>query len=497
MRNEKILHKIEDDTSSFTQAHNNNSSHTTLDELLNNIKIRLKDKDLEKLNFTDTKEIKRTLGNIINFLICDIETIITSYLNSVLCHPTFEKLEASWRGLKYLIDYGCLSSGIKVRVLNVKWAEISEDLTGALEFDQSQLFKKIYEKEFGTAGGEPYGILIGDYHLNLIPSPKHRKSDLEALRLFSGIAAASFAPFITSLTPASFGLESFEDFQYMEDLNEVLKQGEYRRWTLLRNEEDSRFIGLVLPHILLRKPYQGTLDFFVHRANQQNGPYPYSNYLWGNACYSFAVVVMRAFYESGWFFVNEGGEAEIQYNGLIDGPLSAFYEVEEEELIYKPVVDVLIMTKTAKLLEEAGFMVLSAQKNLPYSLFYNYPSIQKPKKYNKIVASNNAKLSSMLNNIISVSRFSHYIKVSIRDKIGKFITPQELEIYLQNWLLKYTSSQSEITAGFIFKYPIRAFNINVSQIQGQPDNFYCVLQLELQNEIDQIITTFILKFNIL
>lgn len=498
MRNRNVLHKPKDDSYSFNlNGNNENFSCSTIYQNLEEFIKNLKTQDLTQLSFADKKAIKNKILNIISFFISESEKKLNSQLNNIITHPRFEQLESSWRGLRYLVGTALPSSEVKIRVLNVAWDILSKDLSQAFEFDQSQVFKKIYEEEFGTPGGEPYGLLIGDYYLTLTTSGKKRKSDLETLKALSGIAAASFAPFVTSITPNSLGLQSFEDMHLIKNIGNVFKHNDYNEWNRLREEEDSRFIGLVLPQVLMRKPYRTSGSFlFEKNSDKSNGPYEQAQYLWGNASYCFASLAARTFFESGWFFSMRGLAEDELDAGMVEGACKALYEVEHRALLSKPILNTLITSRFARDIEKAGFLVLCAQRNLPVAAFFNCPSAQKAKNYDRESATFNARLSIMLNNILSVSRFAHYIKVLIRDKLGQFTSPQEIENYLQNWLLKYTAANDTLTSASLVKYPLKAFNLKIGEIQGEPMHYMCIVYLQPQSEIGGLDMEFKIKFNL-
>lgn len=498
MRNKNVLYKPTYDSYSLNLEKDESSSFfNTFHHMLAKLKIGLANKSFLNLSFIEKKEIKTKFLHIINFLLQEIDKVLGSQLEDIIGHSRFQRLEGTWRGMKYLVDQSSKCSEVKIRLLDVSWDVLSNDVAHALEFDQSQMFKKVYEEEFGTAGGEPYGLLIGDYYLTLTDGSGKGKNDLEALRLISNIAAASFTPFVTSISPHFFGIENFADLQSLRNIKNIFKHHEYTTWKYFREAEDSRFIGLVVPNILMRKPYKLSAEFFFAKdAVETNGPYHQAQYLWGNVCYSFAAIAMRAFSESGWFFFMRGFTKDNLGRGMTEGVCKAEYEVEQEELIFKPFLNSLITFRLARELEEEGFLTLCAQRNLPIATFFNCPSVQKLKADGSTSAIHNAKLSAMLNNILSLSRFSHYIKVLIRDKLGQFTSPEEVEDHLQRWLLKYTAASDTLTPELLIKYPLKAFNLKVSEIKGEPGQYTCIVHLQPQSQIERIETKLSINFNI-
>ena len=245
---------------------------------------------------SDKEEIVRRLNRDVAL----IDDLLNEQVNAIIHHPSFQRFESSWRGLQHLAEQAEDVAGIKIRMLSVTWKELARDLERALEFDQSQLFRNIYGDEFGTPGGEPFGVLLGDYQIHHRPSRDHPVDDMAALTSISRVAAAAFAPFITSADPAMFGLESFADLELPLNLAGNFEQAEYLKWRGFRATEDSRFVGLTVPHVLMRLPYEddgSRVDGFQFREDVE-GP-DRSKYLWGSAAYAFGGVLVRAFAASG------------------------------------------------------------------------------------------------------------------------------------------------------------------------------------------------------
>lgn len=391
----------------------------------------------------------------IQHLIIAIDDLVSKQVNLVLNHPRFQQLEASWRGLYYLAEQAVepRDNQIKLKILTLSWTELVKDLTRAVEFDQSQLFIKVYSHEFGHPGGEPFGLLIGDYEVS------HRAStfDMVLLPALAKIAAAAFAPLIMAASPALLGLDEFSGLERPLNLFNTFQQTEYFAWKSLRSEEDARFIGLVLPKVLMR-------------VNQ-------AGYLWGNAVYCFAVAVLRAFKQTGWF---------ADMSGKITAPVRQRFTTDNSPLANKPVTDVIVTSRLEKDLNDFGFIALCDQPLTETAMFYAYPSLQKPVVYDRKNVTQNARLSSMLHYILCASRFAHYLKIIARDKVGKFSTAQECENYLQQWLRQYTADSAEISHELKAKYPLREARVQVRECISTANKYFCTIHLLPHYRFDQI-----------
>lgn len=437
-------------------------------------------------------------GRLLNRDIARIDALIEGQLNAVIHHPSFQKLEASWRGLEFLaskIPEG--GEGVKVRVLNVSWAELANDVTRALEFDQSQLFKKIYENEFGQPGGEPFGVLLGDYEIHPRPSATHPQDDVEALSQIAGVAAAAFAPFVTSVHPSFFGLDSFNELERPLDLARTFEQPEYTKWRSLRNAEDSRFLGLTLPRILMRVPHgtTGAPGAGARFREDVSGP-GRDRYLWGNAAYAFGAVLIRSYASTGWLADIRGvrhgqvsrGSSRVCLDdgGLVTGLTVHSFGTDRSGIANKCSTEVIITDAREKDLEELGFIPLCHCHDTEFSAFYGNQSVQKPAKYDELKATVNARLSAMLQYILCVSRFAHFVKVIARDRIGSMIRPEDIEIQLQKWLQDYTITNESAGPEVKAQYPLREARVRVRENPSAPGSFVCDVHLRPHFQLDQM-----------
>ena len=424
---------------------------------------------------------------MLNRHVAELDAMLDRQVNAIIHHPVFQKLEASWRGLAYLIEQGDEDDHIKVRILNVSWKELAKDAERAIEFDQSQLFRKVYGEEFGTAGGEPFGVLLGDYEIHPWPSAEHAVDDLETLSAVSHVAAAAFAPFVAAIHPSLLGLNRFAGLEQPANLSRTIGQKEFLKWRAFRDTEDSRFVGLTLPRVLMRVPYGddgSRMDGFRFEEDVA-GP-DLDNYLWGNAAYAFGTVLIRAFAASGWLANIRGVEEGKDSGGLVKGMAVHNFSTDKQGVAPKCSTDVIVTDQQESELSELGFIPLCHCKDTEYSAFYATHSAQKPKEYDDTIASTNARISSMLQYTLCVSRFAHYLKVAARDKIGAFTEAEEVEDFLYRWLQKYVTSDSQADADVKARFPLREASVRVREHPDKPGGYVCVAHLWPHLELDDL-----------
>ena len=424
------------------------------------------------------------ITNSINRTIADIDELINDQLNAIIHHPKLQKLESTWRGLWMLTSQAYGAPSTKIKILDVSWPEIVKDIDRALDFDQSQLFRKIYSEEYGSPGGEPYGVLIGDYEITHRISTKHPYDDISTLRGITKIAAASFAPFITSASNEIFGLDNFSGLGQPLNLESIFSQSEYIKWHSLRTDPDSKFVGLTLPRILMRQPYRtqpGSYKgiYFHEKCSKDN-----KQWLWGNACYGFGVVLIREFANVGWFGHIRGTPRNQLAGGLLTTLVTDSFETDATGIATKPATDVIITDTKERELSELGFISLCQCYTTPFSTFYNNQSVHKPDRN----AGVNAKLAAMLQHVLCGSRIAHYIKVIIRDKVGSFITANDCEDYLRNWLFKYTTAREDLDWEEQARYPLREAAVEVREHPEKPGQYLCVIRLRPHYQLDQMVS---------
>jgi type VI secretion system protein ImpD len=431
-------------------------------------------------------DLRGKITRALNRDVARVDELLNAQLNAILHHPAFQKLEASWRGLKYLVDQVSDGANVKIRVMPATWKELVRDQERALEFDQSQLFRKVYNEEFGTPGGEPFGMLIGDYELTHRAFPDHPTDDLAALRGISGVAAAAFAPFVTGIDPRFLELDSFTELEIPLDLERTFDQLDYVKWRSFRDTDDARFSGLLLPRVLYRRPYGDDpggghgFAFIEDTADPAR-----RGYLWGNPCFAFAAVAVRAFAESSWLADVRGTRPNATNGGRVMGLPSVGYGTGSGETA-RGVTDAHLTDRREKELSDLGFVPLCHMPGVPEAAFYSTPSTQKAKAFDTEGATANARLSAMLHYMLCVSRFAHYLKVIMRDRVGAFTSPADVERLLTQWLTNYVASNDDASAEIKARYPLREGRVQVWETPGKPGSYQCTVFLRPHFQLDQL-----------
>src|SRR5271155_1751832 len=409
--------------------------------------------------------------------IAQIDRLISLQLNEVLHYPAFQKLEGTWRGIKYLIDQSETSDMLKIKVLNASKRELLKDLQRAPEFDQSALFKKVYEEEFGVFGGAPFASLIGDYQFGKHPE------DVELLERISQTAAGAHAPFLSAASPDFFNLESYANLDAPRDLSKVFDNTEYAKWKSFRQSEDSRYVGLTAPRMLLRLPYgknTKTIEAFQYEEDVDGTEH--NKYLWGNAAYALGSRLTNAFAMYGWCAAIRGVEG----GGLVEGlPVHNFY-TDEGDIAMKCPTEVPITDRREKELADQGFVPLVHCKGTDYAAFFSVQSAQKPKLYDKDAANANARLSAQLPYILAVSRFAHFLKAIMRDKIGSFMSRKDCEQFLNRWISQYVVLDDTASQAAKAQYPLREARVDVEEVAGKPGVYRAVAFLRPHFQLDEL-----------
>lgn len=439
--------------------------------------------------------------------IADIDRLINLQLNAIIHHEKLQQLESSWRGLLYLTEQTEAhdrEQKVKVKLISLAWPELAKDINRAIDFDQSDFFKLIYDNEFDMPGGEPFGVLIGDYQIShKARSNKARKNnadreqlrtghsgnDLDTLKDVVRTAAAAFAPFICAAHPSLFGVDHFSQLGLVSDIGSQFKQPEYVKWRALRAMEDARFLGMVLPQVLMRSPYKddgSRTECFVFKESLVC---PDQDYLWGNSAFAFAAVLVRAYSESGWFAQIRGMKSGHYNFGLVSQLPVSQYETEKYQPFNKPSVNLLISHRFEADLSDNGFVALSSVPYSDFFAFYNNASVQQAKQYDDHLTGLNARLSAMLQYILCVSRFAHYIKVIGRDKVGGYHSAAECEQDLQRWLHQYTTASTDASLDVRARHPLREAHIQVREKRGEPGRYYSIIKLQPHFQLDQMLTT--------
>ncbi len=414
---------------------------------------------------------------MINARIAQIDHLLSLQLNEVLHHPAFQKLEGTWRGLKYLMDHSETGVGLKIRVLNVTKKELLRDIEKAPEFDQSALFKKVYEEEYGVFGGAPFGTLIGDYQFGKHPE------DMALLEGISHVAAQAHAPFISATAPDLLNLESFTSLDAPRDLAKIFDSTEYAKWKSFRQSEDSRYVGLCLPRTLARLPYgrdTKPIDEFSYEEHVDGTEH--DKYLWMNAAFSLATRMTNSYSLYGMCVAMRGVEG----GGLVEGlPTHNFY-TDEGDLALKCPTEIPITDRREKELADLGFIPLVHCKDTDYAAFFSAQSCQKAKLWDTDSANANARLSTQLPYIMACSRFAHYLKAMMRDKIGSFMSREEAEVFLNRWITRYVTPDDSASPAAKAERPLREARIDVSEVPGKPGVYRAVAFLRPHFQLDEL-----------
>lgn len=424
---------------------------------------------------------------MINSRIAQLDRLISTQLNEIMHHQDFQKLEASWRGLAYLVDQTETGEKLRIRVMNITKQELLKDMEKAAEFDQSTLFKKIYEEEFGTFGGASYGCLIGDYEFGNHPQ------DLSLLEKMSQVAASAHAPFISAASPAIFNLESFTEIGNPRDMTKIFQSVEYAKWKSFRDSEDSRYVGLCLPHTLMRLPYgQATVPVETFDFEENVDGTDHSKYLWGNAAYALGSRITDAFSKYGWTAAVRGVEG----GGLVQGLPVHTFKTDEGEVALKCPTEIAITDRREKELADLGFIPLIHCKGTDYAAFFSTQTCNKPKVYDSDAANANARLSAQLQYILAVSRFAHYLKSIMRDKIGSFMTRKNVEDYLNRWISNYVLLDDDAGQEMKARFPLREARVEVAEMPGKPGAYRAVAFLRPHYQLDELTVSLRLVANL-
>ena len=421
--------------------------------------------------------MSKNMDLTINSRIAEIDRLISSQLNEIMHHEDFQKLEGSWRGLHQMVMNSETSTQLKIRVMSVSKKDLLKDFERALEFDQSALFKKIYEDEYGTFGGAPYGALIGDYEFGNHPQ------DMALLEKLSQVAAASHAPFLSAASPDLFGWETFSEMTEVRDVSKIFDRTEYAKWRSFRESEDSRYVGLTLPHTLGRIPYgAATKPTETFRFEEDVDGTDHKKYLWSNAAYALGTRLTEAFAMHGWCVAIRGVEG----GGLVDGLPTHTFATDEGEVAQKCPTEVAITDRREKEFSDNGFIPLVHCKGTDYAAFFATQSCNKAKKYDTDSANANARLSTQLQYIFAVSRFAHYLKSMMRDKIGSFMSHQDCEKFLNRWISNYVTTDASAGQNIKAKYPLREARVDVAEIPGKPGCYRAVAFLRPHFQLDEL-----------
>jgi type VI secretion system protein ImpC len=414
---------------------------------------------------------------MINSRIAQIDELLTGQLNEIIHDEEFQTLESSWKGLNYLVMNSETGTQLKLRLLNATKSDLLKDLEKATEFDQSALFKKIYEEEYGTFGGHPFGLLVGDYYFGRHPQ------DMALLEKISNVAAAAHAPFISAASPKLFDMDSFTELGTPRDLAKSFETTELIKWRSFRDSEDSRYVTLLLPHVLMRLPYgPDTVPVegidFKEEVNGTN----HKKYLWGNAAYVLGQRITNAFSLYGWCAAIRGVEG----GGKVEGLPTHTFQTDEGDVALKCPTEIAITDRREKELSDLGLISLCHCKGTDYAAFFSGQTTNKPKVYDLDAANANARLSANLPYVLAASRFAHYLKSIMRDKVGSFQTQDEIAGYLNRWISNYVLLSDNAGQETKAQYPLREARVDVTEIPGKPGCYNAVVFLRPHFQLEEL-----------
>jgi len=433
---------------------------------------RERGKNLIKEFVSQVLEGSMTLGRdadqMISARVAQIDHLVSLQLNEILHNATFQKLEGTWRGLKYLLDQSETGTQLKIRVLNASKKDLLRDLQRAPEFDQSAMFKKVYEEEYGLFGGEPFGALVGDYEFSKHPE------DLELLEKVSQVASAA---------PELLNMDSYTNLDQPRDIGKIFDSTEYAKWKGFRESEDSKYVCLTCPRVLMRLPY-GRDTSPVEGFNFEEGVdgTDHTRYLWGNAAYALAAKMTQAFATYGWCVAIRGVEG----GGLVDGLPSHTFRTDEGDVALKCPTEIAITDRREKELADQGLVPLVHCKGTDKAAFFSIQSCNKPKLYDSDAATANARISSQLPYMMATCRFAHYLKAMMRDKIGGFMSRDDAWRFLNRWISQYVTQDDKANQTTKAKFPLREARVDVEEVKGKPGVYRAVAYLRPHFQLDEL-----------
>ncbi|MEZ5591280.1 MAG: type VI secretion system contractile sheath large subunit [Gammaproteobacteria bacterium] len=398
----------------------------------------------------------------IESMIAALDRKLTEQTNQILHHPDFQQLEGSWRGLHYLINNTETDEMLKIRVFNISKKELHKTLKRykGTSWDQSPIFKKVYEEEYGTLGGEPLGCLVGDYHFD------HSPQDVELLSEMAKVSAAAHAPFIAGAAPSVMQMESWQELANPRDLTKIFQTPEYAAWRSLREADDSRYIALAMPRFLSRLPYGAKTDpveEFDFEEDTEGADH--NKYTWSNSAYAMAVNINRAFKLYGWCTRIRG----IESGGDVQGLPTHTFPTDDGGVDMKCPTEIAITDRREAELAKNGFMPLLHKKNSDFAAFIGAQSLQKPFEYDDADATANANLAARLPYLFATCRFAHYLKCIVRDKIGSFKERDDMQRWLNKWISQYVlQNPGTATEKDKARRPLAGAEVTVEEVEGNP-----------------------------
>jgi type VI secretion system protein ImpC len=409
-----------------------------------------------------TKVIGSDVLVSIEAMIAEIDKKLSEQVNAILHHADFQKLESAWRGLHYLVNNTETDEMLKIRVMNISKNEVAKTLKRykGTAWDQSPIFKKVYEEEYGQFGGEPFGTLVGDYYFDQSPP------DVEMLGEMAKVSAAAHAPFIAAASPSLMQMNSWQELANPRDLTKIFGTPEYAAWRSLRESDDARYLGLAMPRFLSRLPYGAkTNPVEAFNFEEETGGGDHNKYTWTNAAYAMAVNINRSYKLYGWGTSIRG----IESGGAVEGLPTHTFPTDDGGVDMKCPTEIAISDRREAELAKNGFMPLVHRKNSDFAAFIGAQSLQKPFEYDDPDASANANLAARLPYLFACCRFAHYLKCIVRDKVGSFKERSDMEKWLNSWIMNYVdgdpANSSQQTKA---QKPLAAAEVVVEEIPGNP-----------------------------
>jgi type VI secretion system protein ImpC len=425
-------------------------------------------------------QIKHSSANAAQMIaerIAEIDALVSAQVNEILHHPEFQRLEATWTGLRNLLNSGESASNLVIKILPVNKSELLTDFQRASGFDQSSLFKLIYEQEFGTLGGVPFGVMVTDFTFGRGPQ------DMRLLEELSHVAASAHAPLLAAPAPSLFDLDSFNNLSAPQDLGKIFESGELAAWRSFRDTDDSRYVVMTLPRVLLRTPYgpdTNPVEEFVFHEDCEGTEH--DKFLWGSAAWSLAERIVSAYTEYGWCAAIRGVEGGGKVTRL---PLHHYKSISGD-VVTKCPTEIAITDRREKELSDLGFMPLCHAKGTDYAVFFGGQTTNRPANYTSDLANANARLASMLPYILAASRFAHYLKSIMRDKLGSFQSRASVEKYLNQWITRYVTVDDEASQDVKARYPLREALVQVQEVSGRPGSYSAVVFLRPHFQLEEL-----------
>jgi type VI secretion system protein ImpC len=431
----------------------------------------------------ETTVVSDDVIGTIKAIIAEIDKKLSDQINQIMHHERFQQVESAWRGLSYLVNNTETDEMLKIRVMNISKKDLGKTLKKykGTAWDQSPLFKKLYEQEYGQLGGEPYGCLVGDYYFD------HTPGDVELLGQMSQIAAAAHAPFLAAASPTVMGMDTWQELANPRDVAKIFSSPEYAGWRSLRESDDAKYVGLAMPRFLARVPYgakTSPVEEFEFEEETSGGEH--TKYTWANAAYAMAVNVNRAFKQYGWCTAIRGVES----GGAVEGLPVHTFPSDDGGVDMKCPTEIAISDRREAELANSGFMPLIHRKNTDVAAFIGAQSLQKPAEYTDPDATANARLAARLPYLFASSRFAHYLKCMVRDKVGSFKERADMERFLSDWIKDYVlgnpgSAGDELKA----RKPLAGAEVKVTEIEGNPGYYAASFHLRPHYQLEGVNVT--------